>query len=423
MLLFGGKPADTVYSSTSPGYTLGNEDVFGTDPVPYLRPIAETDDGASPLSHWQMSMPFDDLARFLREAGSWGTERISNVQLDGQDVMIKGGGRRATLGVSEFRSELDYWAHCLQPDRYPTDDVDGHLPQTVPSIWFDLSTQGRTMVLDGRGWGHAVGMVQWGAYGKAQRGLSYREILAAYYGGLKPRRYASEPGLIRIGIATGLTGLTIESTGSVQVEGRRPGPGPWRITGGKQLRVEPGMPAPVWISGSSFVRAPRSGRSGRMLHATVSVPELSVVQLLLRVEGTDLGLGSPLTVQGGRVTLEATIPEIPSGRYQLRVLTTNGIDRALSPVRTVQIHGVAPTPSPVPSPSIAPSPLSSASAATPIALPSTPAGSAVPLAVGVSLGAVAVLILAVLGFVLWRRAARRRATRRGVAGPSGGGIE
>lgn len=33
----------------------------------------------------------------------------------------------------------------------------------------------------GRGWGHGVGMCQWGARGMAARGLSYREILAHYY--------------------------------------------------------------------------------------------------------------------------------------------------------------------------------------------------------------------------------------------------
>lgn len=36
-------------------------------------------------------------------------------------------------------------------------------------------------VFNGRGWGHGVGMSQWGAYSMAQRGYSYREILDFYY--------------------------------------------------------------------------------------------------------------------------------------------------------------------------------------------------------------------------------------------------
>ncbi len=36
-------------------------------------------------------------------------------------------------------------------------------------------------IFDGRGWGHGVGMSQWGAYHMAQLGYSYQEILAFYY--------------------------------------------------------------------------------------------------------------------------------------------------------------------------------------------------------------------------------------------------
>ncbi|HJV30105.1 MAG TPA: hypothetical protein VJ645_06270, partial [Gaiellaceae bacterium] len=35
--------------------------------------------------------------------------------------------------------------------------------------------------ISGRGWGHGVGMSQWGAYGFAQRGTTYDAILAHYY--------------------------------------------------------------------------------------------------------------------------------------------------------------------------------------------------------------------------------------------------
>ncbi|TML16206.1 MAG: hypothetical protein E6G31_02565, partial [Actinobacteria bacterium] len=38
-------------------------------------------------------------------------------------------------------------------------------------------------VISGRGWGHGVGMAQWGAQGFAQQGYSYDEILAHYYHG------------------------------------------------------------------------------------------------------------------------------------------------------------------------------------------------------------------------------------------------
>src|SRR5581483_10143486 len=40
-----------------------------------------------------------------------------------------------------------------------------------------------TFVINGRGWGHGVGMPQWGAYGYAQHGLTYDKILAHFYPG------------------------------------------------------------------------------------------------------------------------------------------------------------------------------------------------------------------------------------------------
>ena len=38
-------------------------------------------------------------------------------------------------------------------------------------------------MISGHGWGHGVGMSQWGAYGYAQHGLTYDKILAHYYPG------------------------------------------------------------------------------------------------------------------------------------------------------------------------------------------------------------------------------------------------
>src|SRR5438128_5828998 len=187
VLLYNGRPADTVYFSTSKGTTVGNDKVFGSAPLPYLRPVKEHDDGASPVSHWTVTLPFGDVARFLRAGGRWGSGSVTSVTRDGDNVVVKGGGRSDTLARSDFRSSINAWAHCLDPARYPTFTSSGYrLPQTVPSKWFSTSNSGSSVVLTGRGWGHGVGMVQWGAYGKALRGVSYQDILGAYYGGLRP---------------------------------------------------------------------------------------------------------------------------------------------------------------------------------------------------------------------------------------------
>src|SRR5918992_222022 len=40
-----------------------------------------------------------------------------------------------------------------------------------------------SFLVSGRGWGHGVGLSQWGAYGFARQGATYAQILAHYYKG------------------------------------------------------------------------------------------------------------------------------------------------------------------------------------------------------------------------------------------------
>lgn len=216
VLLFDGRPATTVYFSTSNGHTYGNEDVFGSAPLPYLRPVAERDDGASSTSHWTVRLPFRDLSRFLAAAKLWpGTRTIRSLRVRGDALLAGARNARHDIDLDELRDAVNTWAPCLEPGRYP-----GHLPLTVPSRWLEPSVSGDALVLSGRGWGHGVGMVQWGAYGKARRGLSAEQILAYYYGGLVPEPYP-EPGTIHVVVASGLTRVTaIPSGPGARVRGR-----------------------------------------------------------------------------------------------------------------------------------------------------------------------------------------------------------
>ncbi len=52
----------------------------------------------------------------------------------------------------------------------------------IVALAFPATSLGGTVfLLDGRGWGHGVGMSQWGAEGYARHGYGYRKILAHYY--------------------------------------------------------------------------------------------------------------------------------------------------------------------------------------------------------------------------------------------------
>jgi stage II sporulation protein D len=75
---------------------------------------------------------------------------------------------------------------------------------------------GALFLVSGHGWGHGVGMGQWGAQGYALQGYTDDQILAAYYPGTTAGQTSVSS--IRVLLANGQRTLTISSTKSITVE-------------------------------------------------------------------------------------------------------------------------------------------------------------------------------------------------------------
>jgi stage II sporulation protein D len=71
--------------------------------------------------------------------------------------------------------------------------------------------------LRGAGWGHGIGMSQWGAYGFARRGYSHRQILAHYYRGTRIERRG--PSVVRVLLQANRS--TVAFTGATRAGDRR----------------------------------------------------------------------------------------------------------------------------------------------------------------------------------------------------------
>ncbi|MGH2996014.1 MAG: SpoIID/LytB domain-containing protein [Gaiellaceae bacterium] len=82
-------------------------------------------------------------------------------------------------------------------------------------------------VLTGRGWGHGIGMSQYGAYGYALHGSSYGQILAHYYPGtgLGTRSKAVE-----VLLASSRSSVTIGSAANFKAGTAQIGAGTWKVT-------------------------------------------------------------------------------------------------------------------------------------------------------------------------------------------------
>ena len=78
------------------------------------------------------------------------------------------------------------------------------------------SVTATTFLVTGRGYGHGVGMSQYGAYGYAQKGSTYDEILAHYYPGTTPG--TAPPTVMRVLLAEGRTNLAVTSTAAYELQ-------------------------------------------------------------------------------------------------------------------------------------------------------------------------------------------------------------
>jgi len=95
---------------------------------------------------------------------------------------------------------------------------------TTTTVTTTTGNSGTTFLISGHGWGHGIGMSQWGAYGYAKHGFTYDQILAHYYPGttLGPAPVTK----IRVLLTEGKKSLKLSSTT------------PWRVLDGTGTRHE-----------------------------------------------------------------------------------------------------------------------------------------------------------------------------------------
>ncbi|HEY8199902.1 MAG TPA: SpoIID/LytB domain-containing protein, partial [Actinomycetota bacterium] len=348
------KPATTFYSSTSNGHTYSNADIFGGAPLPYLKPIIENDDKESPTSSWTVRMPLGDLAETLRRSGAWGAGPLEAVSLEGDKVTLSGAGASGALTLDSFRNRLNHDAVCLEPKRYPTPATvgKGNLPQVVPSKWMTLRQEGSSIVMDGRGWGHGVGMVQWGAKGKAERGMRYADILAAYYGGLRPTKTA-EPDRIRILIAKGVEELTIEPDGPVHAEGTTLRGGPVVIRGGQSMTVDRGAPVATALSLTN-VATVGTGAAGAPSSFTFELSAPANISIRYQGAGGAQEETPPEPRDRGPQTVmwDPASAGLGPGSHDAVLVADDGVTQVLSAAQKVTIPAPSPSPKPEPSASV-----------------------------------------------------------------------
>lgn len=158
VITYNGKPILAAFHSSSGGHTENVEDVWSS-PLPYLRGVVDYDQSA-PVFQWTKSFSSTELSRHIGGVGTIKAMIPEQTTPRGRIIAMKIVGDRGTkiLKGGTLRQALD-------------------LRSTLFTV---SSTQGIFQLL-GRGYGHGIGLSQWGTYYLAEKGTDYKKILAHYY--------------------------------------------------------------------------------------------------------------------------------------------------------------------------------------------------------------------------------------------------
>ena len=162
-LMYDNKIIEAFFFSTSTGYTENSEEVF-SEALPYLRSVESSWDESSPSFNDEKEFSKTD---FYNKLGI----KYSDT-LDVSDIKKTTSGRIKSLKINykkftgkEIRSKLE-----------------------LRSTFFTFYEKDNKILVKTKGYGHGVGMSQYGANGMALAGFKYEDILKYYYTGVKIKK-------------------------------------------------------------------------------------------------------------------------------------------------------------------------------------------------------------------------------------------
>lgn len=337
-ITYNGRPILARYHSTSGGATLDNAQAFPEErSYPYLQPVESPWERAAPLFRWRVRFRLRELQAILERAGIWDRSRGRLTEVHAipsragnhyPDAVLRGTKRRTVLDADTLRDAVAVHAPALYPSTYPSrwPTSSGFLPETLPSSRVDITTKKHIVTVVGRGWGHGVGMSQWGAFGLARRGADYEEILTHYYTGVGVDTLSYRRP-IEVGVDWGESHVAVKGEFDV-LDGRgrilaRAAVGTWRFSWSDEgiVSVDPprGYRLPLRVG---VVRAPSRAPPGTRARLTIALSRPAVVRAVTQ-GGPEPASNAAQVVDAGRRVIVWRAPAEP-GRYEVRVEASSG---------------------------------------------------------------------------------------------------
>ena len=158
VLTYNGKVILSAFHSSSGGHTENVEDVWSS-PLPYLRGVVDYDQLA-PVFQWRKTFNAWEMGRLIGGVGSVRSLIPEKITPHGRIITMKIVGSRGSRQVTD-----DHLRKALK----------------LKSTLFTISNKNGTFIIEGRGYGHGIGLSQWGSHYLAEQGIPYHQILSHYY--------------------------------------------------------------------------------------------------------------------------------------------------------------------------------------------------------------------------------------------------
>ncbi len=174
VLVAGGGLIETKYHSTCGGRTENPDEVWPELGMGHQWSTSCWTCRSSPYYRWALALTLAELKTRLVTVRS-GLKRVKSVEV----TQKSGAGRVLRLAVHTEKGSFEMTGRDFRR---------AVSLRKVRSTYFDVRPSPRGIKILGRGFGHGVGMCQWGASGMAEAGRSYTEILKHYYRGAELHR-------------------------------------------------------------------------------------------------------------------------------------------------------------------------------------------------------------------------------------------
>jgi len=186
-LLFKNELTDAYFHSSCGGILEDASEVWQSSEVAYLKSQQdvigkEFADLESPYFRWEKERTIGQLDTMFNN--SFGVSYLNSVVDDTMDIALRllvkersASGRVKKMAINYGTSQQELNGYEIRRFLgWPTGKL-------LPSTLFKLSSSDSSIIIKGAGNGHGVGMCQYGAMYKAEKGLQYYHILQSYFPG------------------------------------------------------------------------------------------------------------------------------------------------------------------------------------------------------------------------------------------------